>query len=150
MKKVFVLHGPNLNRLGKREADIYGSITLQELNQHLIKVGEKWGLEVICKQSNHEGDLIDALHQADDEFDYIIFNPGAYTHYSYALLDAIRAIETPVIEVHLSNIHQRETFRHTSVTASASKGQVVGFGPLSYEMALYAIVRECGILGSKE
>lgn len=150
MKKVLVLHGPNLNRLGKREADIYGLITLQELNEHLMKLGGKWGIQVICKQSNYEGELIDALHLAEGEFDYIIFNPGAFTHYSYALYDAIRAIDTPVLEVHLSNIYQRETFRHTSVTAPATKGQVVGFGPLSYEMALYAIARECGILGTKE
>jgi len=150
MRKVLVLHGPNLNRLGKREAHVYGTMTLPELNRRLTEKGVGWGLEVFCKQSNHEGDLIDALHQAEDEFDYIIFNPGAYTHYSYALLDAIRSIEIPVIEVHLSNIHARESFRQTSVTAPACKGQVVGFGPLSYEMALYAIAREFGILGLKE
>lgn len=138
---VLVLHGPNLNRLGKREVTIYGQTTLDEINERLIRKGEEWGLRVACYQSNIEGELIDQLHHAEGNYDYIIFNPGAYTHYSYALRDAIAAIDVPVIEVHMSNIHTRESFRHTSVTAPVSLGQIMGFGSLSYELAL-AVIRE--------
>lgn len=139
MVKVLVLHGPNLNRLGKRETDVYGKVTLDEINERLVLKGKEWGLHVSFAQSNIEGELIDYIHSAEGEFDYIILNPGAYTHYSYALRDAIASVEVPVFEVHLSNIHAREPFRHTSVTAPVCRGQIAGFGPLSYELALAAI-----------
>ncbi len=139
MVRVLVLHGPNLNRLGKRETDVYGNGTLDDINERLVQKGKEWGLLVSFAQSNIEGELIDYIHRAEGEFDYIIFNPGAYTHYSYALRDAIASVEIPVIEVHLSNIHAREPFRHTSVTAPVCEGQIAGFGPLSYELALAAI-----------
>jgi 3-dehydroquinate dehydratase II len=139
MAKVLVLHGPNVNRLGKRETHIYGSVTLENINERLMRKGEEWGLNVHCLQSNIEGELLDAIHQAEGKFDYIIFNPGAYTHYSYALRDAIASVDIPVLEVHVSNIHAREPFRGTSVIAPVSRGQIVGFGPISYELALLAI-----------
>ncbi|MFC7440943.1 type II 3-dehydroquinate dehydratase [Laceyella putida] len=139
MVNVLVLHGPNLNRLGKREKAIYGQTTLDAINERLIQKGQEWGLRVACYQSNIEGELIDRIHHAEGKYDYIVFNPGAYTHYSYALRDAIAAVDVPVIEVHLSNIHARESFRHTSVTAPVSRGQIMGFGALSYELALAAI-----------
>lgn len=137
--KVLVLHGPNLNLLGKREKQVYGQTSLTEINRRLISMGREWGLDVECFQSNIEGELINQIHGAESRFDYIIFNPGAYTHYSYALRDAITSVDVPVIEVHLSNIHAREAFRHTSVTAPVCRGQIVGFGPLSYELALSAV-----------
>lgn len=139
MIKVLVLHGPNLNRLGKREPSVYGEMTLAELNERLVQLGESWDLAVECRQSNVEGELITTIHQAEEAFSYIIFNPGAYTHYSYALRDAIASVSIPVIEVHLSNIHARESFRHTSVIAPVCRGQITGLGPLSYELALRAI-----------
>jgi 3-dehydroquinate dehydratase II len=139
MLKILVLHGPNLNRLGKRETSLYGSVPLAELNERLMRIGHRWEMEVTCMQSNSEGELIDAIHRAEEEFAYIILNPGAYTHYSYALRDAIAAVAIPVLEVHISNIHARESFRSTSVTAAVSRGQIVGFGLLSYELAMMAI-----------
>lgn len=141
MRRVLVLHGPNLNRLGLREPDIYGHETLEEINQRLRQLGETWGYSVVTKQSNFEGELITAIHNADGEFDYIICNPGAYTHTSYAIRDAIASIQVPVIEVHLSNIHAREEFRQRSVTAPVCIGQISGFGSHSYDLALEAIQR---------
>jgi 3-dehydroquinate dehydratase-2 len=141
MAKILVLHGPNLNRLGIREPEYYGSETLADINRRLVDSGEKWGCEVHAFQSNIEGELINQLHAAEGIYDAIIFNPGAYTHYSYALFDAVQAITVPVIEVHISNIHTRETFRHTSVIAPACRGQIVGFGSLSYDLALDAVRR---------
>ncbi|SFJ31753.1 type II 3-dehydroquinate dehydratase [Thermoflavimicrobium dichotomicum] len=143
MIQVLVLHGPNLNRLGKREPSIYGTGTLEELNQQLVELGTELGLNVTCFQSNAEGELIDQLHMAEGKYDYIILNPGAYTHYSYAIRDAITSIDVPVIEVHLSNIHAREPFRSTSVTAPVTAGQIVGLGFIGYELALMAIQRSC-------
>jgi 3-dehydroquinate dehydratase II len=141
MKKLLLLNGPNLNLLGRREPGIYGSDTLKDLEARMRKIGEKHGLEVICFQSNHEGQLIDQLHEANVHgVDGIIFNPGAYTHYSYAILDAIASIQVPVIEVHISNIHARESFRHTSVTAPATMGQIVGLGLIGYELAFQALI----------
>ncbi len=142
MAKVLVLNGPNLNRLGKREKNIYGTGTLHELNQRLIQLGKELDLQVVCFQSNSEGELIDQLHGAEGQFDYIIFNPGAYTHYSYALRDAIASIDVPVIEVHLSNIHARESFRSTSVTAPVTAGQIVGLGFTGYEIAMVAVQKK--------
>lgn len=138
MSKVLVLSGPNLNRLGQREPSIYGWETLQDIHERLIHKGKAWGIEVICKQSNIEGELINLIHQADGTMNGIILNPGAYTHYSYALYDAILSVDVPVIEVHMSNVHAREPFRHHSVTAPGCIGQIVGFGSYSYDLALLA------------
>jgi 3-dehydroquinate dehydratase-2 len=127
--------------LGKREPEVYGRETLDQINQRLRALGEELGLKVDAYQSNIEGELINAIHQAEGLYDYIIFNPGAYTHYSYALRDAVASIDVPVIEVHLSNIHAREPFRQKSVIAPVCTGQIAGFGSLSYELALMAIGR---------
>ncbi len=143
MKKILLLNGPNLNRLGKREPGIYGVRTLKDLENRMIELGAKSQIEVICFQSNHEGELIDKLHEAEDTgVGGIIFNPGAYTHYSYAIRDAIAGIKCPVIEVHISNVYEREAFRHKSVIAPVSKGQIAGLGLLGYELALEAFKRE--------
>lgn len=140
--KVLILHGPNLNRLGKREVGVYGKLALDEMNQRLVKYGKTLGLEVDIAQSNHEGVLIDHIHQAEEAYDVVIMNPGAYTHYSYAIRDAIASVEIPVYEVHLSNIHARESFREKSVTAPVCQGQIVGLGVESYELALDAIYKK--------
>jgi 3-dehydroquinate dehydratase II len=141
MKKILVLNGPNLNLLGKREPNIYGNNTLDHLNEHLKKLGNTYGAEVNTFQSNHEGDLIDRIHQSEEEqYTGIILNPGAFTHYSYALRDAIASVNVPVIEVHISNVHAREPFRRESVTAPVTVGQIVGFGFFGYELALKAMV----------
>ncbi|MGA9225532.1 MAG: type II 3-dehydroquinate dehydratase [Mesobacillus sp.] len=143
MRKILLLNGPNLNRLGKREPGIYGSMTLDDLENRIITLGAELQLEVNCYQSNHEGELIDKLHEAEDTgVDGIIFNPGAFTHYSYAIRDAIAGINCPVIEVHISNVYEREAFRHKSVIAPVSKGQIAGLGLIGYELALEAFKRE--------
>jgi 3-dehydroquinate dehydratase II len=143
MKKILMLNGPNLNRLGKREPGIYGVSTLRDLEERMIQLGAEKQMEVVCFQSNHEGELIDKLHEAEDTaVDGIIFNPGAFTHYSYAIRDAIAGITCPVIEVHISNVYQREEFRHKSVIAPVSMGQIAGMGLLGYELALEAFKRE--------
>jgi len=135
--KILCLNGPNLNRLGKREPAIYGYETLEDLEQTMKNRGKQSEIYVQCKQSNHEGELIDWLHDAeDDEIDGIIFNPGAYTHTSYAIRDAISSITVPVIEVHISNIHSRESFRHQSVLAPVCVGQICGLGTFGYTLAL--------------
>lgn len=135
--KILCLNGPNLNRLGKREPTIYGSETLEDLTRSLIDLGKRSNVQIECKQSNHEGELIDWIHLAEDErIDGIIFNPGAYTHTSYAIRDAISAISIPVIEVHISNIHSREDFRHKSVLAAVCEGQICGLGTFGYTLAL--------------
>lgn len=139
IKKVMLLNGPNLNLLGKREPNIYGTTTLGNIEDKLTLLGEKHGVKTVCRQSNHEGELIGFLHDAYD-FNGVIFNPGAFTHYSYAIRDAIAAIQAPVIEVHISNIHAREEFRHVSVLAPETKGQIVGLGIKGYELAFYAIL----------
>ena len=140
MAKVLVLHGPNLNLLGTREREIYGSATLADINEMLKKRAEEAGLGIEFLQSNHEGVLVDAVQAARGKYDYIIFNAAAFTHYSIALRDAIAAVEVPVIEVHISNIHQREEFRHTSVLAPVALGQICGLGVASYMAALEAII----------
>ncbi len=139
MKKVLVIHGPNLNLLGQREQSVYGLTTLDEINDGLVRYGSSIALEVSTFQSNSEGGLIDKIHDAGAAFDGIVINPGAYTHTSVALRDAIAGIDIPVIEVHLSNIHAREEFRKVSLTAPVCTGQISGFGPNSYTLGLAAM-----------
>lgn len=140
MKKVLLLNGPNLNLLGTREPGIYGGETLKDVEEKVTTLGGHLGWEVFCFQSNHEGDLIDQIHEAFFQgYSGIIINPGAFTHYSYGIRDAIAGISIPVIEIHISNIHARESFRHVSVTAPVTAGQIVGFGVKGYELALLAL-----------
>ena len=147
MGKILVLNGPNLNLLGTREPEIYGSLTLADINACLRRRAEEAGLDIEFLQSNHEGVLVDAIQAARGTVDYIILNAAAFTHYSIAIRDAIAAVEVPVIEVHLSNIHQREAFRHTSVIAPVVLGQIAGLGAESYMAALEAII--CRMGGAK-
>jgi len=138
MAKILVIHGPNLNLLGQREKEIYGEVTLDEINQNLTNLAEKYNIEIICAQSNSEGQIIDLLHREGAGADCVIMNPAAYTHYSIAIRDAVKGIKTPVLEVHLSNIYSREEFRHTSVIAPVAVGQISGFGHFGYKMAFFA------------
>ena len=138
-RKIMVLHGPNLNFLGWREPEIYGTLTLKEVNERIINEAAIYGMEVEIYQSNHEGELIDHLQHSRERFDGILFNPGGYTHYSYALRDAVASIQLPVIEVHLSNLHARESFRSTSVIAPVVMGQISGLGLHSYLVGLKAL-----------
>ncbi len=138
--KILLLHGPNLNLLGTREPEVYGLMTLNDINEKMIALGKELGAEITCLQSNHEGVLIDALHDARTWANGVVFNPGGYTHTSVALRDAISAIVIPVIEVHLSNVYAREEFRHTSLISAVCKGKVTGFGLLSYELGLRGLI----------
>ena len=131
-----IIQGPNLNMLGKRNPEIYGSETLDELHQNIESWASSMGINVDFFQSNSEGAIIDQIQKVQDQVDGIIINPGAYTHYSIALRDALESVNIPVIEVHLSNIYKREAFRHLSVTAAAATGHIAGFGKHSYRMAL--------------
>ena len=140
MTAILILHGPNLNLLGSREPDVYGTMTLEEINMKLVKLGKSFDTDVKCLQSNHEGVLIDALHEARSWANGVVFNPGGFTHTSIALRDAIVAIGIPVVEVHLSNVYAREIFRHRSMISSVCRGKVVGFGWNSYLLGLRALL----------
>jgi 3-dehydroquinate dehydratase-2 len=140
MKSLLILNGPNLNLLGQRQPEIYGHTTLAEIEETCRKVAEELGARVDCVQSNHEGVLIDAIHAARGLHDGIILNAGAYTHTSIALMDAISSAEIPVVELHLSNIHAREEFRRKSYIARVAVGQICGFGPAGYPLAMRAML----------
>jgi 3-dehydroquinate dehydratase-2 len=142
--KILVLHGPNLNLLGTRETETYGRITLQQINAALQSVSDDLGVALHIVQSNHEGNLIDALHESRLIVDGVLINPGAYTHTSVALRDAIAAVALPTVEIHLSNVYAREEFRHRSLTAPVCVGQISGFGWRSYILGLRAIVDHLG------
>jgi 3-dehydroquinate dehydratase-2 len=147
MPKILVLNGPNLNLLGQREPAVYGSATLADVEALCRDTGARLGVEVECRQSNHEGVLIDTLHEAGravkaGEWLGVVLNPGAYTHTSVALFDAIKGAEVPVIEVHISNVHAREAFRHHSYVSPAAAGIVVGFGIDGYRLAIEGLVRQ--------
>jgi 3-dehydroquinate dehydratase-2 len=140
LKRILVLHGPNLNALGTREPAIYGRATLDDIRSLLEALALRVGCEVECRQTNHEGVLIDALHSAKGSADGVLLNPGGLTHSSVALRDAVLAAGVPVVEVHLSNPHARETFRHISLISGAAVGVVQGFGPAGYELALRGLM----------
>jgi len=139
MLKIGIINGSNLNMLGKRDQKIYGNLTLKEINHKIRSFAEKEGIELIIKQSNYEGEIIEFIQQFSSQADGLIINPAAYTHYSYAISDAIRDCTIPVVEVHLSNIFSREDFRGKSVTAPACIGQIAGFGYQSYILAIRAL-----------
>ena len=139
MKKILVMNGPNLNLLGEREPAIYGGDTLVSINDEILDAGGRMGFEVVFFQSNSEGGLIDRLHEARLDCAGVVLNAGAYTHYSYALRDAIAAVRIPVVEVHLSNVNGRDEFRKTSVIAPVCRGTIAGFGKHSYILGLYAL-----------
>ncbi len=136
---VLVLNGPNLNLLGRREPGIYGTLTLADIEAMCVQKGERLGLGVTCRQSNSEGELVTWIQKAAGVFEALIINPGAYTHTSVAIHDALRFLEVPILEVHLSNIHQREEFRHRSYVSLVAKGAILGFGAKGYELALAAV-----------
>lgn len=141
MKKILVINGPNLNMLGKREPGIYGAETLENVYEKINGLAKKLGAEVEFFQSNIEGEIINEIHKTYEGYDGIIINPGAFTHYSYAIHDALTSVKTPAIEVHISNIHKREEFRHKSVTAPACIGQICGLGTDGYLYALEALAK---------
>ena len=140
MLHILVLHGPNLNLLGTREPTVYGQVTLAEINDMLMGLGKELGVSVETRQSNIEGELVTWIQQAPSQFQGLVFNPAAYTHTSIALRDAVTGVGLPMVEVHLSNIHRRESFRRRSYLASVSLGQISGFGPQSYSLGLRALV----------
>ena len=140
MKKILVIHGPNLDLLGKREVDVYGKVTIDDINKELKAAAKAGSVELEILQSNPEGDIVTAIGRAKGKFDAILINPAAYTHTSVAIRDAISAVNIPTVEVHLSNIYAREEFRHTSLIAPVAKGQVSGFGRMSYILGLEAAI----------
>ncbi|MDO6725370.1 type II 3-dehydroquinate dehydratase [Cognatishimia sp. 1_MG-2023] len=144
MSSILILNGPNLNLLGTRQPEVYGKTTLQDIENMCVSHGESLGVSVSCIQSNHEGALVDAIHAAKGQHDGIVLNAGAYTHTSIALMDAISSVALPVIELHLSNIHARESFRHKSFIAPVAVGQICGFGALGYRLAIDAMLNHIG------
>ena len=144
MKKILIIHGPNLNLLGTRERSVYGDTTLEEINVKVADYGASVGFDVDCFQSNAEADIIGAIHAAGDSYAGVIINPAAFTHTSVAIRDAIAAVDVPFVEVHLTNIHDREEFRRRSLTAPVCVGQISGFGPDSYLLGLDALRRMLG------
>lgn len=143
MKKILVLNGPNLNMTGIRKKGVYGGETLQQINNELKVYGEEHGAEMFFYQSNHEGDLIDVIHESKDKYDGVVINAGAYTHYSYAIRDAIEAVEeyTPFVEVHMSDVHNREDFRKISVITEVCVKQISGYGKDSYKMGIDLLLK---------
>ncbi len=138
-QKILVIHGPNLNMLGKREPEIYGRTSLKQIDAEMASLGRQWGLTVSSFQSNHEGALIDTIQDNAGSIDGLIINPGAYTHTSIAIRDALLVLQVPIVEVHLSNIYKREAFRHTSVVADIATAQITGLGVNGYYLALRAL-----------
>lgn len=138
IKKILVLNGPNMNLLGKRQPNIYGRLTLEQINRKIRALAKELGVDVDIRQSNHEGELVTWIQQAPGQFGAIVINPAAYTHSSVAMRDAITSVGLPTIEIHLSNIHKREPFRHHSYIAEAAVGQIAGFGAESYLLGLRA------------
>ncbi len=141
MTSILILNGPNLNLLGQRQPELYGRTTLKQIDQLCIQAAKEIGATAVCLQSNQEGLLVDAIHAARTAHDGIVLNAGAYTHTSIALMDAISSVEIPVVELHLSNIHAREEFRKTSYIAPVAVGQICGFGPHGYKLAIQALVQ---------
>ena len=141
VERILILNGPNLNMLGQRDPAIYGAETLADIERMLSKAAAELGVELEFIQSNYEGALVEKVHSALGSFVGIVINPGAFTHYSYALKDAFGSVKIPFVEIHISNIHAREAFRHTSVLASDAIGQIAGLGTYGYELALRALVR---------
>jgi len=138
--RILLIHGPNLNLLGSRETDVYGRETLESINQRCLQLAGELGVETEIRQTNSEGEIVDLIQSAAGSFEGIVINPGAYTHYSYAIRDALAAVKLPAVEVHLSNIYTREDFRHTSVIAPVASGQISGFGGDSYLLGIRALV----------
>jgi 3-dehydroquinate dehydratase-2 len=149
MVRVLVLHGPNLNLLGTREQSIYGTTTLDAIDASLSSLAEELGLEVDIRQSNIEGELVTWIQEARSGYDGIIINPAAYTHTSIAIRDALAAVDLPTVEVHLSNIHRREEFRRQSFVSGVTLGQISGFGPMGYQLALRGLCHHLAARGSK-
>ncbi|MBN1527247.1 MAG: type II 3-dehydroquinate dehydratase [Candidatus Omnitrophica bacterium] len=138
MHKILVIHGPNLNLLGSREIDVYGTTTIEEINADLKRLAKAKKTRLKIVQSDHEGEIVELIGKAKGKFDAILINPAAYTHTSVAIRDAISAVDVPAVEVHLSNIYGREEFRHTSLIAPVARGQIAGFGKMSYALGLEA------------
>ena len=146
LQRILVIHGPNLNMLGKREPDTYGHQTLDEINTMLKTRANRLGLFLEAFQSNHEGDIVDKIQQANDSFQGIIINPAAYTHTSIAIRDALIMLDIPIVEIHLSNIYKRESFRHVSMVSDIATAQIAGFGSYGYMLALEGLVQELSSL----
>ena len=146
MKKILVIHGPNLNLLGQREPDIYGKVTIDDINNGLKKAAKAKKVALVIVQSNHEGEIVELIGKSAGKFSAILINPAAYTHTSVAIRDAISSVKVPAVEVHLSNIYAREEFRHTSLISAVAKGQICGFGKMSYILGLEAAI---GLIGKK-
>ena len=140
MEKILVIHGPNLNLLGQREINVYGKVTIDDINKDLKKIAQAKKIELVIVQSNHEGEIVELVGKAKGKYAAILINPAAYTHTSVAIRDAVSAVNVPTVEVHLSNIYAREEFRHKSLIAPVAKGQICGFGKLSYVLGLEAAI----------